>query len=298
MPTHWIRPTLVWIALLATLFVNYLSTTGGLNNIDTAAISDRYPVPFTPAGYVFSTVWSAIYLGLIAFGVYQSRKHERRVSVLVDLVSALFILSCLLNIGWLFAWHYDLLSLSVGLMLGLLVTLISIYQTVQLPRNQRFTGWEWKVRLPFRIYLGWISVATIANITIWLYALGFDGFGVDPAVWTAGLMFVAAGLAIEMIRRYEDYAFPAVIAWALIGIVVKQSGGSVIPPAGLLAALLIVTAAALRYFRSTEPAADTDAPVPESLPDAPRTDGPDKPKPKRKAGAKKPTPKKKSAGKK
>ncbi|MBN1584327.1 MAG: tryptophan-rich sensory protein [Anaerolineae bacterium] len=210
------------IALLATLAVNGLANTLPLNGKNTGAISDGIPSLFTPAGYVFA-IWGLIYLGLAAYAVYQVLPVKRDKSF-VARIGYWFIISSIFNIVWLFLWHYEQFFLSLLAMVGLLGSLLILYVRLGIGRGASSIGDRLLVHLPFSIYLGWISVATIANVSTVLVVLGWNGFGLSPALWTAIMVVIAAVLGIVMSWQRKEIAYPLVIVWALIGIANKQAG--------------------------------------------------------------------------
>ena len=108
-------------------------------------------------------------------------------------------------------------------MLGLLISLIVSYLRLNVGRTPVSTTEKWSVDIPFSIYLGWISVATIANITDYLYSINWDGFGIAPQTWAVIMIVVASllGLIMTFARRDSGYAF--VLAWSFAGIAVKQA---------------------------------------------------------------------------
>lgn len=209
------------LATVLALVVNVLATTLPLNGKNTAVISDQFKVYFVPSGYVFA-IWGVIYIGWIAFSIYQALPSQRD-NARLQRISWLYALSGVLNAGWLFMWHYELLPLSVVVMLALLVTLIAIYLRLDNGRVQVSAVEKWCVNIPFSVYLGWISVATIANITDLLYAWQWDGWGVAPEMWAVIMLAVATilGLAIALMRG--DASFLLVLVWSFIGIAVKQA---------------------------------------------------------------------------
>jgi len=209
------------LATVLALVVNVLATTLPLNGKNTAAISDQFKVLFVPAGYVFA-IWGVIYIGWIAFSIYQVLPSQRDNGRL-QRIGWLYALSGVLNAGWLFMWHYELLPLSVVVMLALLVTLIAIYLRLDNGRVQVSAIEKWCVNIPFSVYLGWISVATIANITDLLYASRWDGFGIAPEMWAAIMLAVATLLGLAMALTRGDVAFLLVFVWSFIGIAAKQA---------------------------------------------------------------------------
>ncbi len=173
-----VRQILVVLAVLAMITVNILANALPINGQNTGEISDRFDVFFVPAGYVFS-IWGLIYLGLLAYAVYQALPAQAENPTLRS-IGYLFVLSCLANIAWIFLWHYNLVALSVVAMLALLGLLLAIYLRLDIGRAPVAPAMKWLVHVPFSIYLGWITVATIANITSWLYEVGWSGWGSLP----------------------------------------------------------------------------------------------------------------------
>jgi translocator protein len=234
-----------FLTVLVTLTINGLANALPLNGQNTGDISNRFPVLFTPAGYVFS-IWGVIYLGLLAFSIYQllpSQKDNPR----LEKLGYWFILSNIFNSAWIFAWHYNLFTLSVVIMLGLLVSLLVIYQRLQIGISPVSRRELWLVNVPFSIYLGWISVATIANFSVMLYNAGWDGSGF-AAVWTMLVLAVGVALGIAMIYLRNEVAYPAVLIWAFAGIWQKQSGiNAAVALAAALAAVIVL--AVLLYKR-------------------------------------------------
>jgi benzodiazapine receptor len=210
-----------------TVVVNSLagSTTviGGRN---TAQVSDANPTLITPAGYVFS-IWGIIYILLGVFVVYQALPSQQGKGYQKK-IGWLFVLSSLANIVWLFLWQFEYLSLSVVLMFLLLATLILIYLRVGIGKSKVILGERLAVHLPFSVYLGWITVASIANVAATLVSLNWDGFGVGPETWAAVVIAVALVITVFMLATRKDVAYALVIIWALVGIGVKQSGNQTI----------------------------------------------------------------------
>ena len=157
------------LATLLTITVNVLATALPLNGQDTGEISDRFDIYFVPAGYVFS-IWGLIYLGLIAFAIYQALPSQQDNQLLKKIYPAYWIGS-LANIVWLFLWHYNIFSLTLVAMLTILASLLYIYVQISKSGSELDRNQKWFVKLPFSIYLGWISVATIANVTQVLFYL-------------------------------------------------------------------------------------------------------------------------------
>ncbi len=242
----------VVVAYLAMVVMNALANALPLFGRDTGEISDSFPSLFTPAGFTFS-VWGVIYLALAAFAVYQATAGARADSMLPR-VRRLFVLSCALNIGWLTAWHALLIPVSEVIMVALLLTLIAIYRAAGAWAAPVSNGFRWAVHVPFSLYLGWISVATIANTSIFLLDLGFDG-GAAAVGLTITVILAAAGLGLLGVVTRRDAAYALVIGWGLAGVAAARAGESsvLVATAGVCAAVLVVAAAwAVVYGRRRE----------------------------------------------
>ncbi len=222
------------LSVVFALAVNFLAVTLPLNGQNTGEISDRFPVLFVPAGYVFS-IWSVIFIGWIAFTIFQfqpSQKDNPRLQRL----GYLFALSSLANGAWLFTWHYNYFGLGVLIMLSLLGLLIASYLRLNVNRSSA-SGLEWwSIDLPLSVYLGWISVATIANVTDWLYLVGWNGFGIAAPVWAIIMLAVASVLGLLMALTRKDAAYLLVFVWAFAGIAVKQVAAPMVVTAAWVAA--------------------------------------------------------------
>ncbi len=216
------RQTINVLAVIATIAVNGLANALPLNGLNTGEISDRFQVYFVPAGYVFS-IWGLIYLGLIAFAVYQALPAQRS-NPRLRLIDIPFVLSCLANIVWLFLWHYLQFPLTLLVMLCLLGSLITIYLRLGIGRARVSPGERWCVHLPFSVYLGWVTVATIANATDVLDYLKWNGWGIRPELWAVVMLVVATGITFWVSLTRGDAAFLLVILWAFVGIAFKQAG--------------------------------------------------------------------------
>ena len=209
-----VRFALMVIALIGVIAVNALANILPLNNQTTGEISNRLPVLFTPAGYVFS-IWSVIYVLLIIWLVGMWKKNKEIDASYIK-QSILFIISCILNIAWIFLWHYEYFLLTVLVMIAFLVTLILLYSTYPVSDN-RLTS-----RLPISIYLGWISVATIANISYVLTVYQWNGWGLSDPLWAVIMMTIGTALAIHIRFHHFDIAYVFVFIWAFIGIAVRN----------------------------------------------------------------------------
>lgn len=242
----------VALTFLIMVAVNALANILPIGGKNTGQISDSYPNLFAPAGLTFS-IWGLIYLLLAGYTVYQLGLFQKEKSILRDglltKVGVLFSISSAANAIWIFAWHYEILTASMMLMVVILVCLILINQILSketLPPSEKLF-----VRLPFSVYFGWITVATIANATTLLVSTGFDGLGMTDAAWTVIMIFAGALIGTATMLRNRDAAYGLVIIWAYAGIIIKHTSAAgfdgqypqVIAAAGICIALLAISGA-------------------------------------------------------
>jgi hypothetical protein len=228
------------LATVLLITVNALANTLPLNGLTTGEISDRFVVFFVPAGYVFS-IWGLIYVALLAFTVYQALPAQRQ-NPLLRRIGYLYALSCVANVAWLFLWHYELFEWTLLAMFCLLLLLIAIYLRLRIGWRRVPPADTWLAQVPFSIYLGWITVATIANVTSVLDSVNWGGWGLAPEVW-AIIMLVVGGLVASAVSISRgDIAYVLVIVWAFAGIVVKHLDTlSVAITAGVVAGIVLLT---------------------------------------------------------
>jgi hypothetical protein len=217
-----LRQISVILTIVATIVVNVLADALPINGLGTGQISDLFKVYFVPAGYVFS-IWGLIYLGLMAFAVFQALPAQRENPRLRS-TRWWICLGGLANIAWIFLWHYEMFALTVIAMLVLLGTLIVTYLRLGIGRIKVSPAERYTTQLTFSIYLGWITVATVANITSLLDYLNWNGFGIAPEIWMGIVLIAVLVIAVLMNFTRRDVAYTAVILWALAGIAVKFAG--------------------------------------------------------------------------
>ena len=212
--------TLAYVGVIAT---NYLANALPIGGVTTGEASNSYANLFTPAGITFS-IWGLIYTLLLVYVIYSwglfNKKRNAEKKELISKVDKLFIINALGNIAWIFAWHYGFIALSVIIMLVLLTTLILIANLIN---NQEFSlSDKICLRLPFSIYFGWITVATIANITVFLVSINWSGWGISDQIWTIIILLV--GVIIGILRSLKDKNIPyiSVLIWAYGGILFKH----------------------------------------------------------------------------
>ncbi len=220
-PADRLQSWLVMLATLATIAFNALSATGYINGITPGAISAKYPTVVTPAGYAF-TIWSVIYVGLIAFSIYQMLPSKlatfRR-------LRTIYILSCVFNCGWIFFWHREMIAVCLGMIIALLATLIALMIAT---RGRMSPIDAMLTKLPFGIYAGWVTAATLVNLVVLLVWARID---LSPASWNIiGIACLAAGTIAAVAVRFclRNFLYPLSIAWAAAAISINQPGNTTI----------------------------------------------------------------------
>ncbi|MCF2519590.1 TspO/MBR family protein [Dyadobacter sp. CY351] len=211
------------LALIVTVIMNYLSNTGIFNDNTMATVSAEYQNFFTPAGYAFS-VWGVIYIGLAAFVLYQSRGlfNDKKAPEIVDKIGWLFVISCIANCLWIVAWLYDYTGASVLIMIVLLISLLGIVLRTRMELDlitMKKIALEW---WPFALYLGWITVALIANMAAYLTKIGWDGFGISPDTWTIIMICVAGFVQLFLTWNRNLREAAMVGAWGLAAVAVAN----------------------------------------------------------------------------
>lgn len=208
------------LTFVAMIFVNYLANALPIGGITTGEASDAFPNLFTPAGITFS-IWGLIYLLLLGYTIYQFKTQKGKKARSFSTIRKLYIITSLSNIAWIFAWHYQVIWLSVLIMINLLVSLIKI---ANITNEEQYSLKETiLVRIPFSIYFGWITVATIANITVLLVSINWDGFGIADNVWTIIILLVGAAIGITRMLKDSNIYYGLVLVWAYAGIWLKHT---------------------------------------------------------------------------
>lgn len=213
------------ITFIVAFAINYLATGLELGGYNTGELSDLLPNLFVPAGLTFS-IWGVIYFFLSGFSVYQARdlfKDDKLELDFLNKVGYYFILSNIANATWIILWHYRLIPLSLVAMFGILVSLLMIYIRLGIGKSDPIKGERIWVHTPFSIYLGWITVATIANVTAVAIDAGIPGFGFIQEILTVVVIAVAVLIAFAMLFLRRDWVYSLVIVWATLGIYLKQN---------------------------------------------------------------------------
>jgi hypothetical protein len=231
-------------ATLITIGVNAMANILPLNGLNTGEISDRFDILFVPAGYVFS-IWILIYVGLGIYSIYQALPAQADNKVLKR-IAPFYWLSSLANSVWIFFWHYELFSITLIAMVTILISLVLISKELLEAENQL----KWLVRLPFSIYLGWISVATIANAAQTLYFFDWAGWGISQVVWTAVVLATATVLGLLKVWREKDTPYNLVLIWALVGITVSQAGTQEVVIAAWISAAILLVGLVVGFYKN------------------------------------------------
>ncbi len=221
------------------IVMNYLANALPLNNKTTGALSDALPNLFVPAGLTFS-IWGIIYLLLAAFCIIQFKASDQ---VIIEKIGWLFSISCLLNAVWIVAWHYQRIPVSLLIMTGLLITLIYINMVI---RDLPFGI----IKAAFGIYLGWICIAIIANVTALLVRYNWNGFGISEVAWT--IIMISAGVLIVSLAllRLQNPFIGLSVIWAFLGIYLKrQDDYRAIAITAIVALAVVVIITLLGFFR-------------------------------------------------
>ena len=247
-----LRSILVLLATAATIAFNALAAIGYVNGITPAEISDSLPTIITPAGYAFS-IWSLIYFGLFVFSIYQALPANRgRFSG----VRTLYIASCALNCAWIYFWHHGYVGVCVLLIIllaGVLITFIAGFEVATTLTEALI------VKATFGLYAGWVTVAAIVNVFVYLRSIGSSI--AESHIFGISAVIVATAAAIAVTWKLSNYLFPLAVAWALTAIAVQQSGKTAIVVAcsgGVIMCLLLSTSFILSFPSTARPESDDE----------------------------------------
>jgi len=211
---------LVSVTTVVTILVNMLAVLLPINGLTTSQVSDMFATYFVPAGYVFS-IWGIIYIGMIIYTIYQFLFVTDKQRANFSEIAQWYLIAGLANCIWIFLWQYEYFVATIFMMILLLISLAAIKIEMKKVVDQS-KKYIWMVKIPFEIYLGWISVATIANVTDVLFSLGYTGNGYAITLAIV-MMGVACLLALVMLFKENSIPFAVVVIWAIIGIGVKFS---------------------------------------------------------------------------
>lgn len=243
------------LAFGSTVFINYLSNTGIMDGKTIGGISDNIKSLFTPAGYAFS-IWGLIYLFLLGFAVYQGRSLFKKDAddSFVEKIGFWFIISCIANCCWVFSWIYGYTGLSCFFIFLLLISLLKIVLNLGVNIDKVSSSKQLFLYLPFTIYSGWVTVASVANVSSYLVKINWNGFGISDEIWTIIMILIAVIINAIIIFKRKMYGFALVGSWALIAIgIANQTKQNTVGFTAFIAAgfLLILVAIKLLKNRQT-----------------------------------------------
>lgn len=211
------------IAFVATVFVNYLSNTGAINNTTIGQISEASQNFFTPAGYAFS-IWGLIYVMLLGFVIYQSRSLFTKVrdDEFILKTGWWFVLSCFANIMWITFWLYGFMEYSI------LAIFVLLYSLLKIVMSNRMELWDAPISIiaflwwPFVFYSGWVTVASIANVATYLTSIDWNGWGISETSWAVIMIIIAGILNLVVTWKRNMREFAMVGVWAIAAIAVAN----------------------------------------------------------------------------
>jgi len=215
------------ITFIIMVTVNALANILPINGVTTGEVSDAYENLFAPAGITFA-IWGLIYILLACYTLYQlGFFHGNEIHIkteLLEKVSILFAISSIVNSIWIFLWHYDFILLTMIFIVIILICLIMI--VTEISKYKLSFRESLFIRLPFSVYFGWITIATIANITTFLVSIGWSGFGISDTTWTIIILVVGVIISSLTIIKFKDIAYGLVIIWAYMGIYIKHTSSN------------------------------------------------------------------------
>lgn len=232
------------LGLAFILLMNYLSTAipfGGMTNAD---VSAAYPTLITPAGYAFA-IWGVIYLTLAFFGFFQLRKGRN--IRFYNMIWPYFMVNAVANGLWLLAFQHELLGASVVIMAVLLITLILIFRLFYRFKKVLSTTHRYFFHVPFGIYFGWISVASILNVSVWLTSLNLSFFTGAEELWALIMLIIGFGLALFMLLSQKDYIYALTFVWAYVAIMVAHMDVDMVRYPAKIGAIILSASAVILF---------------------------------------------------
>jgi hypothetical protein len=245
-----LRQTTTLAAIIGSIAINTLSNKFPLNGVNVGTLSNTLfgPVQILPANYAFG-IWGLIYIGLVAFGIYQFQAAQRG-NPRLRRSGYLLVWACLAQCLWIYLFLARLFPLSTVAMLGILIPLIMMHQRLGIGQEAGSHQARWLIDIPISIYLGWISVATIVNVAVSLYSVGWNGWGLSPTAWTVVMMAISAIIAAFVLTQRRDLAYAWVIVWALAAIAIRQITVPMIAVPAMLLAFALILLNLVTYSRS------------------------------------------------
>ncbi len=230
------RQVAVVAAAAFDLVLNGLAGSGLLFGVQTGAVSDEAPTPITPAGWAFS-IWSVIFVGVAVFAVWQALPAQR--GARYDALAVPFVAANVLNGLWQIPWLTGRFGVAALVIVGILASLVWLY--VRLDRMRPEGVERWTLGVPASLFLGWVSVATSLNLTIWLRSLGWTPEGV---VWPAAVVLTVAAVGGWLLSRTADLAVAVVLLWSWTAIALNGTAGGALRTTLVAAGLVTLGALA------------------------------------------------------
>lgn len=213
------------VAYIFMVVMNVLANALPINGLTTKEVSDSYPNLFAPAGITFS-IWGLIYVLFACFIVYSLVgvfNGNDKTIIKLKQIGPWFFLSSIANGLWIIAWHHKSIYATVCLILVMLFSILFVYRQIRkLPMPYGAKEYFF-LQLPFGVYLGWLSIATIANITALLVAVHWGRFGLSEDSWLSVMLSIAVLLTVFLVYKKKDLEYALVIIWAFIGIIIKRN---------------------------------------------------------------------------
>lgn len=215
------------ILFLISLGVNYLGASGAINNMSQKDVSLKYTTLITPANFAFS-IWGLIYsLIFITLVYFIIKSNDIKISRGIEIISPLFIITCIFNIFWIISFSYELIALSSIFILAILISLMLLIEKINKFRDEISKN---LLGLTFTLYASWVFIASIINISVFLTKINWSGFGISYSVWTIIILIIAILLVSLYSYIYKNAIFPSGVAWGFFAIYSSYNNGKFTPP--------------------------------------------------------------------
>ncbi|WP_309104087.1 TspO/MBR family protein [Microbacterium sp.] len=238
-----IRQVIVAVTVLAAVVLAFVGSGafGGTSIRDAAGgtfASDATVV--APAGAAFG-IWSVIYLGLFGYAIWQAFPGQAAKATHRS-VGYGIAASSLLNAVWIACVQASRIAESTVIIVVLLGVLLITFSRLR-RRDRRGTIAEIVlIDGTIGLYLGWVTVATVANVAAWLASIGFDSWAEAPGWPGVIALFVAALFAVATGWSGGRWAPAAATAWGLAWIAVERWTGAPEAPAVAWTAVVLAVA--------------------------------------------------------
>lgn len=228
------------LVLILVIYWNYYANAQGINENSVGSLSDKYDNFFTPSGYAFS-IWGLIYIALTINAVYQLQcAFKKREATFIDKSAPMLIIANLANAAWIWLWLTERTGESVLIMVLILVALLIAVLRLNIgfgkptPSIKRWAWW------PVSLYAGWITVATVANISAYLAKIDWE-LGLSEVNWAIAMIIVATVVYTFVLIKRRMITFALVGVWAILAIAMKHwDKVAVLPWVALFCAVVLV----------------------------------------------------------